>query len=113
MRKTNCLIEYIKKETVLCIAVLLAAVSSFIVLPDAGYAKYIDYRTLAIFPFYFLSIFYLLHFINQAGIPLAGYACLMKISVMEFHMTCLNSSMESTFAASLCQVFNTPMSVSP
>lgn len=48
MRKTNCLIEYIKKETVLCIAVLLAAVSSFIVLPDVGYAKYIDYRTLAI-----------------------------------------------------------------
>lgn len=37
-----------KKETVLCIAVLLAAVSGVIVPLDAGYAGYIDYRTLAI-----------------------------------------------------------------
>ena len=48
MQKKNRLLEYMKKETVLCIAVLLAAVSAFIVPPDAGYAEYIDYRTLAI-----------------------------------------------------------------
>lgn len=38
----------VKKEAVLCIAVLLAVVSMFIVPPDAGYAGYIDWDTLAL-----------------------------------------------------------------
>ncbi len=40
--------EFWKKETVLCIALILAVGSSFIVLPDKEYLGYIDFRTLAI-----------------------------------------------------------------
>lgn len=40
--------ELFKKEAVLCIAVLLAVVSSFLVLPDRQYIDYIDFHTLAI-----------------------------------------------------------------
>ncbi len=40
--------KFIKKETVLSIAMVLAIVSMFIVPPDRGYISYIDYRTLAI-----------------------------------------------------------------
>lgn len=38
----------IKKEPVLAIAVILAVISMFFVHPDAAYASYIDFRTLAI-----------------------------------------------------------------
>jgi hypothetical protein len=41
-------IEFIKKEIVLIIALLLAAVSMFFVTPDAEYAEYLDYQTLAL-----------------------------------------------------------------
>lgn len=41
-------IEFFKAETVLAIALLLAVVSMFIVLPDAQYVEYIDFRTLSI-----------------------------------------------------------------
>jgi Na+/H+ antiporter NhaD/arsenite permease-like protein len=41
-------IEFIKKEIVLIIALLLAAVSMFFVTPDAEYAGYLDYQTLAL-----------------------------------------------------------------
>lgn len=41
-------IAFWKKETVLCIALLLAVISSFVVVPDRAYADYIDFRTLAI-----------------------------------------------------------------
>lgn len=40
--------ELFQKETVLCIAVVLAVISSFVVLPDREYIDYIDFRTLAI-----------------------------------------------------------------
>lgn len=40
--------ELFQKETVLCIAVLLAIISAFIILPDKEYIGYIDFRTLAI-----------------------------------------------------------------
>lgn len=40
--------ELFQKETVLCIAVLLAIISAFIVIPDKEYIGYIDFRTLAI-----------------------------------------------------------------
>lgn len=47
MKKTWTLIlGYIKKETVLCVAALLALISSFLVTPDAQYAAYIDFDTL-------------------------------------------------------------------
>ena len=41
-------IAFIKKETVLSIALILAVISSLIVLPDAEYLGYIDFRTLGI-----------------------------------------------------------------
>lgn len=44
----NKLKELFHKETVLCIAVVLAVISSFVVLPDKQYVDYIDFRTLAI-----------------------------------------------------------------
>ncbi|MCM1263989.1 MAG: SLC13 family permease [Butyrivibrio sp.] len=44
----NCVVDFIKKETVLCIALLLAVVSAFIIPPDREYIGYIDFRTLAI-----------------------------------------------------------------
>ncbi|MBQ1547595.1 MAG: anion permease [Lachnospiraceae bacterium] len=40
--------SFLKRETVLCAAFLLALVSCFFVLPDKEYFGYIDYRTLAI-----------------------------------------------------------------
>lgn len=42
------IIEFFKKETVLTIALLLAVVSAFFVVPDQNYWLYIDYRTLAL-----------------------------------------------------------------
>lgn len=39
---------FLKKETVLCVALVLAAVSAFFVPPDREYLGYIDFRTLAI-----------------------------------------------------------------
>lgn len=42
------LMDFWKKETVLCVALILAVFSSFAVLPDAQYLTYIDFRTLAI-----------------------------------------------------------------
>ncbi|MGN1188005.1 MAG: SLC13 family permease, partial [Lachnospiraceae bacterium] len=42
------IINFIKKETVLSIAALLAVVSMFFVKPDKGYIDYIDYRVLAL-----------------------------------------------------------------
>ena len=39
---------FLKKETVLCVALVLAAVSTVLVPPDKAYLGYIDFRTLAI-----------------------------------------------------------------
>lgn len=41
-------INFLKKETVLCIAALLALISMYIVPPDADYISYIDFRVLAL-----------------------------------------------------------------
>lgn len=42
------IISFVKKESVLCISILAAVISMFIVRPDSEYAGYIDFRTLAI-----------------------------------------------------------------
>ena len=42
------IIEYLKRETVLCVATFLAFVSMFFVKPDRGYADYLDVRVLAL-----------------------------------------------------------------
>lgn len=46
--KFHTFIAFFKKEAVFCIAALLAAGSSFLVLPDAAYISYLDYRVLAL-----------------------------------------------------------------
>lgn len=40
--------EFVRKETVLSVALFLAVVSAFVVPPDSAYVDYIDFRTLAI-----------------------------------------------------------------
>ncbi|MDE6713564.1 MAG: anion permease [Lachnospiraceae bacterium] len=45
-QRRNRILEFIKKETILTIALLLAAVSMLIVPPSAAYADYIDWNTL-------------------------------------------------------------------
>lgn len=45
-KKRNRILEFIKKETILTIALLLAVVSMFIVPPSAAYADYIDWNTI-------------------------------------------------------------------
>ena len=40
------LLAFIKQNVVLCVALLLAVVTSFIVPPDGGYASYFDWKTL-------------------------------------------------------------------
>ena len=42
------IVEFLKKETVLSVALILAVISMFIVLPDTEYVGYIDFRTLSI-----------------------------------------------------------------
>lgn len=42
------IISYLKRETVLCVAVFLAVISMFVVRPDQAYAGYIDTRVLAL-----------------------------------------------------------------
>ena len=40
---TGKLIAFVKRETVFCIAMLLAVLSMFLVTPDSEYFSYIDY----------------------------------------------------------------------
>lgn len=42
------ILVFFKGETVLCVSLILAALSMLLVPPDAGYLAYIDFRTLAI-----------------------------------------------------------------
>ena len=42
------IVQTLKKETVLCVAALLAGLSMFFIPPDAGYGGYLDYRVLAL-----------------------------------------------------------------
>ncbi|MDE5588083.1 MAG: anion permease, partial [Acetatifactor sp.] len=42
------ILAFFKKETVLCVSLILAVASMFIVPPDINYGGYIDFRTLAI-----------------------------------------------------------------
>ena len=42
------IINFIKRDTVLCISAILAVISMFFVMPSADYLSYIDFRTLAL-----------------------------------------------------------------
>lgn len=57
-------VEFVKRETVLFVAALLAVLSMFIVPPDAGYTDYIDMRTLAIL----FSLMTVMEGLKQLGI---------------------------------------------
>lgn len=46
-RMPSALLQFIRRNTVLCIAVLAAAVTSVLVPPDAGYLEYFDIKTLS------------------------------------------------------------------
>lgn len=48
LKMMNRIFAFFKKETVLCVSLILALASMFIVPPDRNYWGYIDYRTLAI-----------------------------------------------------------------
>lgn len=48
MKKMQKMVAFIKKETVLCVALLLAVISMFFVTPDREYLLYIDYSVLMI-----------------------------------------------------------------
>ena len=48
MKRKSKLVEFIKRETVLTAAILLAIVSAVMIPPDGEYARYIDFRTLSI-----------------------------------------------------------------
>lgn len=47
-KKKDQIIAFFKKETVLCIAAVLAVISMFLVPPDREYLEYLDYRVLAL-----------------------------------------------------------------
>ncbi len=47
-RKENKVIAFIKKEAVLCVALLLAMISSFFIKPSVNYITYLDYRVLVL-----------------------------------------------------------------
>ena len=48
MKVKSKLVEFIKRETVLTVAILLAIVSAVMIPPDGEYAGYIDFRTLSV-----------------------------------------------------------------
>lgn len=48
MKVKSKLIEFLKRETVLTVAILLAIVSAVMIPPDGEYAGYIDFRTLSV-----------------------------------------------------------------
>lgn len=47
-QKENEVIAFIKKEAVLCAALLLAMISSFFIKPSVNYITYLDYRVLVL-----------------------------------------------------------------
>lgn len=58
------MIQIFQKETVLCIAALLAVASMFFMPPDAAYAEYIDYSVLAIL----FSLMVIMEGLRAAGV---------------------------------------------
>lgn len=67
-------IAFIKKETVLCVSLLLALFSVFFVKPSAAYLDYIDFRTLGIL----LSLMLVVAGIKKAGVFNAASDALTK-----------------------------------
>ncbi|MEE0435396.1 MAG: SLC13 family permease [Peptococcaceae bacterium] len=69
------LIAFIKKETVLCVAFVLAVISAFFVTPDKTYLTYPDWRTLALL----FSLMLIVGGLQQLGVfTLLGQALIKK-----------------------------------
>lgn len=58
------IMDFIKKDVVLCVACLLALVSAFFITPDRQYIDYIDFRTLAIL----FSLMCVMAGLNELGV---------------------------------------------
>lgn len=57
MKTKEKIIDFIKREIVLTVAIILAVITCFIVPPDKEYLKYFDYSTLhSVFSLYFQEI---------------------------------------------------------
>ncbi len=87
--------DFCKKEAVLIISFILAAASSFIVKPNAGYFDYIDFRTLALL----LCLMSVMAGFNALGIfkllasKLLGLASTTRSLALWLTMLCFFSSM--------------------
>lgn len=71
------LIEFIKKEIVLVIALALAAVSMFFITPDGEYSSYIDWQTLALL---FCLMIIMAQFQKMGVFHFVGVKLLEKVS---------------------------------
>lgn len=89
------ILTFFKKETVLCVSLMLAAVSMFIVPPDKNYWGYIDFRTLAIL-FCLMSV---MAGLQKAGVfgriakRLLGYVRSGRSLILTLVLLCFFSSM--------------------
>ena len=92
-------LDFCKKEMVLCIACLLAIVSMFFVMPDKEYIDYPDYRVLALM----FCLMAIMEGFKQTGLfgRLAG-ALLKRVKCAEEIFLVIESVLTYTFARSSC-----------
>lgn len=89
---------FVKSEIVLIISFILAAVSAFIVTPNAGYIDYIDFRTLALL----LCLMAVMAGLNGLGVfsvlasKMLGFASTTRSLTLWLCMLCFFSSMVIT-----------------
>ncbi len=89
------ILAFIKKETILCVSLTLAAVSMFIVPLDRNYVGYIDFRTLAIL-FCLMSVmagFQKIGVFNRIAQKLLGHVKSGRSLVLMLVLLCFFSSM--------------------
>jgi len=91
----NKMLTFFKKETVLCVSLVLAVASIFIVPPDRNYWAYIDFRTLSIL-FCLMSVmagFQKIGVFNQIARKLLSYVKSGRSLVLMLVLLCFFSSM--------------------
>ncbi len=88
-------IQFIKKETVLCIAALLALVSAFFVPPDAEYIGYINFRVLGLLFALMIVVagFRKLYIFDRIAVKLTIKCSNMRLLVLVLTSLCFFSSM--------------------
>ena len=110
-------IRFFKKETVLCVAGILAFISAFFVHPSAAYIGYIDFRVLSLL---FCLMLVVAGFQSIGLFHFLGSALLTKVRttrqlILVLSLLCFFSSMgRHTSAApdSSCAASTTPISIS-